>query len=180
MSRLVPLIVVVVLLVVAGCGSSENSESAGGAATGGGGSLSKAEFVARADALCEASKAEQEPLRQKLEGVTRKARGEEQGEGLSDGTRKELARALGQIVAKAEASLSRVQALGVPEADGGQLEAIFRGIESAFRSSLAYGAALEHREDARAQAIAERANAETRETAALAQSYGFKVCGAQP
>jgi hypothetical protein len=142
--------------------------------------LTKTEFVAKADALCEASRAKQEPLRRELEEVTLKARSEEQGTSLTDGTRRELARMLGRIVAIAEASQSRVQALGVPEAGADQLEAIFQKTESAFESSLAYGAALEQHEDAAAQEIAERANVETRETAVLAERYGFKVCGAQP
>jgi hypothetical protein len=142
--------------------------------------LSKAEFIAKADALCEASKAKQEPLRQKLEEVTRKARAEEEGRGLADGTRKELAQTLGRIVAMAEASQSQIKALGPPEANAARLGAIFRKFESAFGASLAYGAALEHHEDAKAQAIAEKANAETRETAAQAKQYGFEVCGSQP
>lgn len=53
-------------------------------------------------------------------------------------------------------------------------------MESSFESSLAYGAALEHREDAKAQAVAEKANTETHETAVMAKQYGFEVCGAQP
>jgi hypothetical protein len=76
--------------------------------------------------------------------------------------------------------LERLQALGAPRADSGRLEAIFRDFESAFVASLAYGAALEAHEDAKAQAIAEKANAETRKTAVLAKRYGFRVCGAQP
>lgn len=143
--------------------------------------LTEAEFVAKADALCEAAKAEQEPLRRELGEIARKARGEEQSSvGLTDDTRKELARTLGRIVVLAEADLSQVQALGFPKADAGRLEGMFQKIESSFGSSLAYGAALEHHEDAQAQAIAEKANAETRETAVLAKRYGFKVCGAQP
>lgn len=182
MRRLAPLIFAVALTVLAGCGSSSgDSRYAGDAATSGGGSLTKAEFVVKADALCEASKAKQEPLRKKLEEVAEKARGEERSnEGLTDGTRRELAQTLGRIVAMAEASQSQVQALGSPEADAGQLEAIFQKTESAFEASLAYGDALEHHEDAKAQAIAERANAETGETAVLAKRYGFKVCGSQP
>lgn len=150
-------------------------------ASGGNGLPTKAEFVAKADAICQATKAKQEPLRRELEEAARKARGEERGSGgITDGTRKELARALGRIVAMSEASQSRIQALGVPEEDAGQLEAIFRKVESSFESSRAYGAALEHHEDARAQAVAEKANTETHETAVLAGQYGFKVCGAQP
>lgn len=146
MNRLAPPIFAVALVILAGCGSSaRNSSSATDAATSGGGSLTKAAFIAKADALCEASKAKQGPQRKKLEEVTLK-----------------------------------VQAFGVPKADAAQLEAIFRKTESAFEASLAYGAALEQREDAKAQAIAEKADAETRETAVLAKRYGFKVCGAQP
>lgn len=172
---------VAALVVLAGCGSSSGDSSSATGAASGGGSLTKPEFVAKADALCEAAKAKQEPLRKKVGEVAQRARAEEQSrEGLTDGTRKELAKALRQVVALAEGSLLRVQALGRPTEEAGQLEAIFQKIESAFESSLAYGAALEHHEDAEAQAIAERANAETRETANLAKRYGFKVCGAQP
>jgi hypothetical protein len=143
--------------------------------------LTKDEFVATADAICEASKAKQEPLRKKLEEVARKARGEEQDSGgITDGTRSELAQALGRIVVMSEASQSQIQALGIPKEDAGQLEAIFQKVESSFESSLAYGAALEQHEPAKAQAVAEEANTETHETAVLARQYGFKVCGAQP
>ncbi|MGN6215935.1 MAG: hypothetical protein ACTHN7_03120 [Solirubrobacterales bacterium] len=177
MRRLVPLILVVALVFLAGCGSSSGDSSS---ATDGAGSLTRAEFIARADALCEVARAKQEPLRRQLEEVTRRARDEEQGGGLTDSTRRELARTLGRIVAMAEASEAQLQALKFPKADAAQLEAIFQKTESAFGASLAYGAALEQREDAKAQAIAEKANAETGETAALAKRYGFKVCGARP
>jgi hypothetical protein len=175
--RLTPLIFVVALVALAGCGSS----SAGTSSATDGGVLTKAEFVAKADAICEAAKVKQEPLRRELEGEARKARGEEQGSGgITDGTRRALARTLGRIVAMSEANQSRIQALGIPQEDAGQLEAIFQKVESSFESSLAYGAALEQREDAQAQAVAEQANTETHETAVLAKQYGFKVCGAQP
>lgn len=182
MKHLTPLIFVVALVVLVGCGSSpEDSTSATGAGTKGEGTLSKAEFVAKADAICEASKAKQEPLRKKLEDVAQKARGEERDTGgITDGTRRELAQALGQIVAMSEASQSQIQVLGAPKEDAGQLGAIFRKVESSFESSLAYGAALEQHDDAKAQAVAEKANTETHETAVLAKQYGFKVCGAQP
>lgn len=182
MRRLAPLILVIALVVLAGCGSSSGSSSSSTeAGTGGEGAPTKAEFVAKADAICEAAKVRQEPLRKRLEEVARKARGEEQSSGgITDGARRELAQALGRIVAMSEASQSRIQALGIPKEDAGQLEAIFQKVESSFESSLAYGAALEGHEDAKAQAVAEKANTETHETAVLAKQYGFKVCGAQP
>lgn len=182
MRHLVALIFVVALTVLVGCGaSSGGSSTSTEAGTGGEGALTKAEFVAKADAICEATKAKQEPLRRKLEEVARRARGEEQGSGgITDGTRKELAQALGRIVAMSEASQWRIQALGIPQEDAGQLEAIFQKVESSFESSLAYGAALEQHDDAKAQAVAEKANTETHETTVLAKQYGFKVCGAQP
>lgn len=182
MRRLAPFVFVIALAVLAGCGaSSGGSSSSTEAGAGGEGALTKAGFVAKADVICEASKAKQEPLRKRLEEVARKARGEEQGSGgITDGTRRELAQALGRIVAMSEAGQSQIQALGIPKEDAGQLEAIFQKVESSFESSLAYGAALEQHEDAKAQAVAEKANTETHETAVLAKQYGFKVCGAQP
>jgi hypothetical protein len=169
-------------LVLAGCGSSsDNSASATDTGASGEGALTRSEFVDKADALCGASKARQGPLREKVEELARKAREEEQANGsVSDETRRELAQRLGRIVAMAEAGLAQVRALGAPEPDAAQLDAIFQTTESAFESSLAYGDALENHEDAKAQAIAEKGNAETSETAALAKKYGFKVCGSQP
>jgi hypothetical protein len=178
--RLASLIFFVALATVAGCGSGD-STSATDAARSREGSLTKAQLIAKADAMCEASKAKWEPLQAKVEGVARKARGEEQGQGtVSDGTRKELAQTLGQIGAIAEADLSQLKALGLPEAEADQLEAIFQKSESAFRASRDYGAALENHEDAKAQTSAEAGNAETREVAVMAEQYGFKVCGSPP
>jgi hypothetical protein len=186
--RQTPLILTLVLAVVAlgGCGSASSTSSGGSpssaeTAASDGGSLTKAEFIAEADALCEASKAKQESLRTKIERLAQQARGEERSRGtVSDGTRRELAQTLELILASAEAGLSQVQGLGSPKADAGQLETIFQKTESAFAASRAYAAALEGHEDARAQAVAERGNAETRETAGLAKQYGFEVCGAEP
>lgn len=181
MRRLAPL-VVVALIALAGCGSSSVTSSSVTETTAGGEeSLTKADFIAKADALCEASKAKQAPLRQNLDELTRRARVEEQSnEGLSDGTRKELSQTLRRIVATTEASLSQVQALGLPQGETVQLETIFEKTESTIEASLAYGRTLENHEDARAQTIAEKGNTETRETAALAKQYGLKVCGSQP
>ena len=176
LKRLAP-IFLAALVVMAGCGSSSSSDNGGNTEA----SLTKAEFIAKADALCEASKAKQEPLRTKIEDAARKARGEEQSRGsISDSTRRELAQTLEQVVAIAEADLSQVQALGQPQADANQLEAIFQKTESAFVASRAYAAALENHEDAKAQAVAEKDNAETSDTAGLAKQYGFKVCGSRP
>lgn len=181
-ASLAPLVLVVTFGVFAGCGSSSGSSgSVTDPAKDGEGALVKAEFVATADALCEASKVKQEPLRKKLEEVVQRARGEEQGSGgITDGTRREVAQALGRIVAMAEASQAQIEALGPPKTDAGQLEAIFQKTESALEASLAYGAALEQHEDAKAQTIAEKADTETREVAGVAKRYGFKVCGAAP
>jgi hypothetical protein len=179
--RLLAPLLAVAFLAIAGCGSSSGgSGAATETAAGAGRPLNKAEFIAEADALCEASRAKQAPLRKDVEAVARRAREEEQGSGVSDGTRKELAQALGRVVAMAESSLSQVQAIPYPKADADQLEAVFKKTEAAFEASLAYGAALRNHEDANAQAIAEKANLETGETAALAKRYGFRVCGSQP
>lgn len=178
--RLLPLIL---LVVIAGCGSSspDDSTPATDTASSGEGSSAKAQFIAKADALCEASKAERKPLQAQVEEVAEKARGEEQASGtIADATRRELAATLGQITAIAEADLGQLKSLASPETETDQLEAIFQKSESAFRASRTYRAALTNHEDAEAQASAEAGNAETREVATLAQQYGFKVCGSVP
>jgi hypothetical protein len=180
---LAPLTLVALLVALAGCGSSSSSSStpATDAAASGEATLTKAEFIAKADALCEATKAKGEPLRKKLEELARKVRAEEQSRGgISDSGRRELAQALERIGAIAEAGLRELRALGAPRADATRLEAIFQKSESAFAASNAYAAALENHEDAKAQAVAEKGDAETRETASLAKQYGFKACGSRP
>ncbi len=185
MKRQTPLILVLAL-ALGGCGSSsstspDSSTSSSDTTATDGGSLPKAEFIAKADALCAASRAKQEPLRTKVDELAQKARGEEGAAGtVSDNTRVELAETLEQIGAVGEASLSQVQSLGPPDADASRLEPIFQKVESAFAASRAYAAALENHEDAKAQAVAEKASAETQESAALSKQYGFKVCGSEP
>ena len=120
-------------------------------------------------------------MRANLQQLAQKARGEEAKTGtISDSTRKELAEALDQVTAVAEAGFSRIQSLGPPKADASQLETIFRKTESAFAASRAYAAALENHEDAKAQAVAEKGNADTRNVGALAKQYGFEVCFSVP
>lgn len=152
-----------------------------GAGASDGGTLTKAEFIAEADALCEASKARQETSRAAVAQLAQKARGEEGETGtISDGIRRDLAEALDRVVARAEAGFSEVQSLGPPKADASQLGEILRRTESAFAASRAYAAALENHEDAKAQAVAEKGNAATRDVAGLAKQYGFKVCFSAP
>jgi hypothetical protein len=167
--------------LLAGCGSSasEDPTAAAGAAQSDGADAKQA-FITRADALCEASRAKQEPLRREVAAVARQARAEE-GEGeLTDATRQRLAQLLDRVVAMAEASQARIEALDWPEADAAQLEEILVRTEAAFDASRAYGAALRRHEDAAAQALAERANVQTGEIASLAAQYGFEACGSQP
>jgi hypothetical protein len=178
LKRLVPLILfAAVLALFGGCGSSASTSSGSAAET----SLTRAEFIARADALCAASKAKQEPLREKVEAVARRARAEEKSSGdVSDSTRTELAATLRQIGAIGEDSLAKIDGIPRPEGDADQLKAIFRKVESAFEGSTGYAIALEGHQDAEAQAIAEKASAETRESDRMARRYGFKVCGSKP
>lgn len=180
MKRLLPLILIVVAF--AGCGSDSSTSSGSSTSSASGDtSLTKAEFIAEADAICEASKAKQESLRADVARMAEKAREEEDASGtVSDATRKDLAESLDQVAADAEAGFSDVQSLGPAEADASQLETIFETTESAFAASHAYAAALKNHEDAKAQAVAESGNADTRDVAGLAQQYGFKVCFSAP
>jgi hypothetical protein len=167
------LVPILMVLALAGCGSDSSSDEEG--------TLTKAEFIAEADAICEASKARQETLRATVAQLAEKARGEEGKTGtVSDGTRKELADALNRVAAAAEAGFSRVQDLGSPQGDADQLETILGKTEAAFAASRAYAAALVNHEDAEAQAVAEKGNAETVEVTSLAKQYGFAICFSAP
>lgn len=174
------------VVALGGCGSdsstsSDSSKSSADASASDEGLPTKAQFIAEADAFCEASKAKQQSSRTNLQQLAQKARGEEGETGtVSDSTRKELAETLERVGAIAEAGFSRVQSLGLPKADASQLETIFRKSESAFAAGRTYAAALENHEDAKAQAVAEKGNADTRDVGGLAKQYGFKVCFSVP
>lgn len=188
MKRQIPLISILMLVVVAlgGCGSSSSTSSDGSKSSAGSSasderSLTKAEFIVEADALCEASKAKQESLRTNLQQLAQNVRRQERETGtFSDGARKELAEALDRVAAIAETGLSGVQSLGSPKADASQLETIFRKTESALAASRAYAAAVENHEDAKAKAATEKGDADTRDVGGLAKQYGFKVCFSAP
>jgi len=179
--RRAPVVLIAVLsllaLALAGCGSGSSTSSAGSAPS----AATKADFIAAADALCEASKAKLEPWRAKIDRLARTARDEEGADGtVSDATRRELAEALEAVVGFSEAHLARVQALATPIADAERLEAIVQKTEAADAEARAYAVALAGHEDAAAEAAAEKGNAETQDAAAMAMRYGFKTCFAAP
>jgi hypothetical protein len=187
MKRLVPFVFLLLaaLVFLSGCGSSSSGTSSDSTSaadsTSAESSLTKSEFIAKADAGCEAQLAKRKPLQAQLEGLARKARAEEQSKGdISDATRRELAQTFRRLAAIAEAGFSELRALGPPKADAAQLEVIFKLGEASVEIVGAYAAALENHQDAKAQALAEKGDAQTRESEQLSKKYGFKVCGSKP
>jgi hypothetical protein len=170
---------VVAIALLAGCGSSGSTSTSTPSA--GEGEAEKAAFIATADSRCEASRKQAEPVQRQVQEAGQLAREEEEGGvGIAGETRATLIEGLGKLVAISEAGLEELKELKSPVEDASQLEAIFQNVERAFADTRAYGEALGSAEDAKAQAIAERGNAETRKAEALSESYGFKVCNAAP
>jgi hypothetical protein len=182
--RLVPFVLAAAIALLAGCGSSSSGTSSSPTDSGASADAppTRAEFIAKADAICAAARAKQASLRTKIGELAKTARGEEQSKvgGISDATRRELAEALRQVADIAGSDLPKISAIGPPEADASKLATIFGKLESVLETTRTYAAALETHEDAKAQAVAEQGNAETSESARLAKQYGFEVCGSAP
>jgi hypothetical protein len=178
--RLAPLIIVALALFAAGCGSSGSSTTSE-ATSGEEGTSEKTAFIAQADSSCEASRKQAEPVQLKIQEAAQLARKEEEGGvGIAGETRQHLIEGLGKLVAISEAGLEEIKGLKAPEEDADQLQAIFEKAEQAFDDTRAYGEALGSGEDAKAQSVAELANAETQKVETLSESYGFTVCNRAP
>ncbi len=181
MIRRAPILLILALALAAavlvGCGSGGSSTSATSPAT----SLTQAEFIAKADALCEAGKAKEESMRGELAKAVASARSEEGSKGtVTDATRKQLAGVLEQLAATGEADFRQIEEFGTPTEGGAQLEAFFKEATASLAGSRDYAVALLHHEDAKAQSLAEETTGKTQKTSALAHQFGFKVCGGAP
>jgi hypothetical protein len=163
-------------VLLAGCGAS----SSGSSAPAGTVEIPKAEFISKADRLCEANAAKLAPLHAKLQRLSEEVAGQETKGARSDVTRKELVQTFERVDALTEAGLTRLRGLGRPDAGAALVKAIFQQIETAIAVTRSFARAIEHNEDALATEILKKGDSEALNTASLAKQFGFRVCGTAP
>jgi hypothetical protein len=146
--------IVAVGLIAAGCGSDDNgnddsSSSSSGTGTDTTASLSKAQWIEQADAICKESNATIEA-----------------GSPGNDATAQEVdAYVTDTIVPAVQSQLDDIRALGTPTEEGDQADAIIQEAQTALDQLKADPTALSKGQDPFADANAD------------AQSFGMKECG---
>jgi len=144
--------------LVAGCGSSDDSTTGGGDVTAS--SLTKAEFIKKADAICEEAG----------EGIQEESISYAEENGIdvnkepSDEEKEELVTEV--IVPNIEKQAEDIAALGAPEGEEDEVGSIIEGIESA---------AAETAEDP--SEVLEGGEGAFEGVNEEAKEYGLKVCG---
>jgi hypothetical protein len=154
--------ILVVAVFVAGCGGSGSESTAASRNSGStsqspstGQPLTKAEFVAQADALCEATDKRQE--------ARYKVYVQEHGEGNSRAYQQKLVTNVGLPAIRRE--LEEIRALGLPKGDQ-KIKVIMNSAEEAF---------LVAEEDP--GIVLQKSGSPFDESEKLAKEYGFKACG---
>jgi hypothetical protein len=146
----------VVATAATGCGGDE---SAGGSELTTS-SLSKAEYIEKADAIC---KETEDRLLADYETYIREKQGQIQSN-LSEAEYAEFARVV--VVPNLEREIEEIRALGTPEGDEAQLEEFIRTVE----------AGLGRAEEEPRLVAAKNGEQVFRSGTQIAKAYGYKVC----
>jgi hypothetical protein len=153
-------------LVLPGCGSSSDDS---GATAGGGESLSKSEFIAQADQVCESAREEAKSLEAQL-GDLAKAKNSKEFNEFADVVR--------QLTDQVTSEIAELRELAPPFVDSGAVENFLSLIEERAVTGEEFANALEDGNQANASSLSEKASATNAKAAAIAKELGFKVCGA--
>jgi hypothetical protein len=147
-------------LVVAGCGGGGGG---GDEAAGGGGSLSKAEFLKQADAVCSAGKTK---VRAEYQAYLTKNKIEEGKESKAENEAHvtEIAETIAFPALRQQ--IEEIRALGAPEGEEAEVKAFLDATEAEVK---------EAEEDP--QSLLASSNEVFAKSDKLAEEYGFKVCG---
>ena len=140
-----------VVLLVAGCGGGDDSS---------GESISKEEFIAKADAICKQGNERMEA------GFAKRLKGVKSLNKLKKGEYEQLISEV--MVPSLEKEIEELRALGVPEGDEERVEAMLAALEEGQETAERNPAAVNASSDA-VFGIASR----------LASEYGLEVCGSR-
>ncbi len=144
-----------VALVVAGCGSSDDTSSTEA-------SLTKAEFVKQADAICTQGSKD---INAEFEEFT-KEKGISETKAPAKDVQEEAVESI--LIPSISSQVEEVKALGTPEGDEGEVEALIAAEEEVLE---------EGEEDP--VSLLEGGSAKEKEANKLATDYGLTACGAE-
>lgn len=160
----------VCLLATAGCGGSSSTTATQTVTVGHTQELSKAEWIAKADAICAATKGETAPLKAEADAL------QEAPDNAS--TYQKLAEILKAGTASIPKETAALRALEPPAGDREILQKMIGTVEANATLGDSMADALESSDLERFEALNEQAQENTTKAKGLAQGYGLKICGA--
>jgi hypothetical protein len=166
----------VLLVIVAGCGGGGSSSVETSSGYPGGESFQdpKETFIAEADALCSDFKAKAKPIRDEIETIEGLANPE------SPKNLVRLGELLNESIGEAEANLESIRELEPPEADEATIEKMLNSAQEGNGLGSEAGNALEEGNTSGFAKRAKEIEAANNRAKAIAEGYGFKVCGQAP
>jgi hypothetical protein len=165
-ARLVPAAAVIAFLAIAGCGGGTKTVTVFRTQPGAE-SLTKGEYIAKADALCKTEEAKREELEHQVAELAP----------ITSGETREVAALLHQQADNQMAEVKGLLALRAPSADAARLASLL-SILSAQTSDLDdWADAYDQRNAKEIRSLQIRVAEHNAEASALARRYGFKVCG---
>jgi hypothetical protein len=156
-ARLITAVAVSGLLALAGCG--------------GGGGPSKSQYIARADAICQAAQSQTAPLIQQITAA---------GASLVSGgapSARRLATAVQRLHDVAAGSLAQLRALRQPSGDHGAIERFLTPLASVVDAIGQAATALGSGQAPQALALLQQVQPVAQQVASAAQVYGLRQCG---
>ena len=148
------------MLLLVGCGSSSSSSGP-----------TKAQYVAKADAICSAAGAKTAPLISKLV-----AGGASLASGSASGAR-ELAPVLAKLHDEAAASLAQLRALKQPKGEAAKIESYLSPLTNVVAAAGQAAASLRAGQAAPALGLLGQVQSDAQQATSAAQAYGVAPCG---
>jgi hypothetical protein len=173
-SVLSPFLVLIVIAAGCGGGGSSSAETSSGYPGAQSAQYPKEAFIAEADGLCSDFQAKAQPIRNEIETIERSANPE------SPQNLVRLGELLNKSIAEAEANLLSIRELEPPEADEATIEKMLNSAQEGNGLGAEAGNALEEGKTSGFGKRAKEIEAANNRAKAIAESYGFKVCGQAP
>jgi hypothetical protein len=163
------LLAALAMALVAGCGgSSGSSGSTAAEAPAGPTELTKAQFIAKADAICAATNDSESALRGSFEELQRSQ---------APTAQRELGEAMSALARDGAKESEEIRALVPPKKDAKEVERLIAKEESANAVAAEAAAALEAGNAAKFYGLLESISAQGAVAQGFAEGYGLRVCG---
>jgi hypothetical protein len=165
---LVPLLIISAGFLAAGCGGSSSS-STKTVTVQQSEPLTKAQFIAQADAICQASQEDIQPLATRYRKVAKAARRSDQFQEVAD--------VLHQLTGRAKEELTQLRELEPPTADQEVINNLLTTVDSQVTITDIYAEAVENEDQSQISTLADQITSVSAKARGMAQGYGLKVCG---